>query len=76
MFSGMPHAFRRYADLWASKRFDQVLCVLINWALERTMSMDDFGFHIEQRPDEQSQQEDKKQPQRPQNPNASQYMKN
>ncbi|KAH8910565.1 hypothetical protein BR93DRAFT_274710 [Coniochaeta sp. PMI_546] len=48
MFTGMPHAFRKYDDLWSSKRFDEVLLLLINWALDRTVSSMDVGFHVEQ----------------------------
>jgi hypothetical protein len=45
----MPHAFRRYPELWSSQRFDQVLMLLVNWCLERAASMDDYGVHIEVR---------------------------
>jgi len=48
MFKGMPHGFRKYDDLWSSKRFDELFLLLINWALDRTVSSIDVGFHIEQ----------------------------
>jgi hypothetical protein len=53
LFPGMPHAFRRYGELWSSQRFDQVLMLLINWALDRTASADDTGVHIEEQEDRQ-----------------------
>ncbi len=48
MFKGMPHGFRKYDDLWSSKRFDELFLLLINWALDRTVSSIDVGFHVEQ----------------------------
>ncbi|KAB5514913.1 Alpha/Beta hydrolase protein [Coniochaeta sp. 2T2.1] len=59
MFPGMPHAFRKYDDLWSSKRFDDVLLLLINWALNRTISSMDVGFHVEllrEQPQKQAQE--------------------
>jgi hypothetical protein len=59
MFTGMPHAFRKYDDLWSSKRFDEVFLLLINWALDRTVSSMDVGFHVEQcreKPPKQTQE--------------------
>ncbi|KAB5581167.1 Alpha/Beta hydrolase protein, partial [Coniochaeta sp. 2T2.1] len=47
MFTSMPHAFRKYDDLWSSKRFDAVFLLLINWALNRTISSSDVGFYVE-----------------------------
>jgi hypothetical protein len=53
MFRGMPHDFRKYSDLWSSKRFDELFLLLINWALDRTVSSIDHGFHVEQQEDDQ-----------------------
>lgn len=47
MFAGMPHSFRSYDDLWSSKRFDELSLLLTNWALDRTVSSIDEGFHVE-----------------------------
>ncbi|KAB5566720.1 Alpha/Beta hydrolase protein [Coniochaeta sp. 2T2.1] len=49
LFKGMPHGFRKYDDLWSSKRFDELFLLLINWALDRTVSSVDTRAHIEQR---------------------------
>jgi hypothetical protein len=51
MFQGMPRDFHKFDDLWASKRFDDLCLLLINWALGRTVSFMDEGFHVEKRPD-------------------------
>ncbi|OIW25377.1 hypothetical protein CONLIGDRAFT_91432 [Coniochaeta ligniaria NRRL 30616] len=48
MFKGMPHGFRKFDDLWSSQRFDELLLLLMNWALGRTISSIDVGFHVEQ----------------------------
>jgi hypothetical protein len=53
----MPHAFRRYPELWSSKRFDQVLMLLINWCLERVASMDDYGVHLEAKAPDNTEQD-------------------
>lgn len=52
----MPHGFRKYDDLWSSKRFDELLLLLINWALERTVSSLDQGFHVERKHEEKAQE--------------------
>ena len=49
LFKGMPHGFRKYDDLWSSKRFDELFLLLINWALDRTVSSTDTRAHIENR---------------------------
>jgi hypothetical protein len=66
MFRGMPHGFRKYDDLWSSKRFDELFLLLINWALDRTVSSIDVGFHIEQQ--ELNEAEKKSQENRMQDP--------
>lgn len=48
MFKGMPRGFRKYDELWSSRRFDELLLLLVNWALDRTLSSSDVGFHVEQ----------------------------
>lgn len=47
MFAGMPHEFWRHEHLWSSKRFHELFLLLINWALDRTVSSADEGFHVE-----------------------------
>jgi hypothetical protein len=46
MFTGMPHDFRSFDNLWSSKRFDELFLLLINWALDRTVSSSDEGFQM------------------------------
>lgn len=48
MFKGMPRGFRKHDELWSSRRFDELLLLLVNWALDRTVSSSDVGFHVEQ----------------------------
>jgi hypothetical protein len=43
----MPHSFRKYDELPSSKRFDELFLLLTNWALDRTVSSQDTGFHVE-----------------------------
>ncbi|RKU49151.1 hypothetical protein DL546_008288 [Coniochaeta pulveracea] len=58
LFPGMPHAFRRYPELWSSQRFDQILMLLVNWCLERAASMDDYGVHMEMRQTKGSEEDE------------------